>query len=817
MSKTVRKQIFQKLEELCRKNQVISKEKTSADLGVEALADCQNMAVDLGRQIEMVYGEEHQSVHALEDYCEAIYQIAVEKEVRAKKRLACEADKILQDVSHYIEREIPDKLEVVFLPYKASMWDSLESIWLAAREDAACDAYVIPIPYYDKNPDGSFAVEHYEGEDYPDYVPVVRYDAYDFEVRKPDIVFIHNPYDQCNHVTSVHPFFYTKNINKFTERLVYVPYFVLNEETESEDLETEEIKKFCLTPGVFHSKKVIVQSERMRKKYIEILIEASGKGEATRKYWENKILGMGSPKEDRLYHICEKNVIIPDEWEKILKEDGGKKKKIIFYNTSVIAFLENGADMLKKIEQVFKLFQSKRHDVVLIWRPHPLLESSIASMRPELLNSYKKLREKYKKDGWGIYDDTADMNTAIALSDGYYGDMSSVAYLYTKVAKPVLIQNSHQVKWVFAGCVLVNQEIYFCLSGYNMLLKYDLCKGTVNTVAKLWEKEEKISSIAMMESDGENIYMLEMTGERVLRYSLVTHQCEKVIIACNQDRYNNFAAITKYGKSVYIFPRLESYIVKIENGKNVVRMAQALYHDLNQMNYEAPYFSYGIQRKNEMWLVGEQGRIIVCYQLNSDQYTIYDCPKIEEGCIHAIFFEESIYILSVTGKVYKWQKEQQEITQIIDLKADVGQYARLVVLKNKIVILPQTGEDILIYNLHEKSVSTYEQYPDDFKYQILEGGTKYSDYCENDQYVYFAMQSANYLLMINKQTEKIEWKKMKLDESMAERYMEGNGIREEGMIQIRDYLNWIIEKYNKDSCEKQDFGVGKSIWEEVGR
>ena len=32
--------------------------------------------------------------------------------------------------------------EVVFLPYKASMWDSLESVWKAAEEDPDCVAYV---------------------------------------------------------------------------------------------------------------------------------------------------------------------------------------------------------------------------------------------------------------------------------------------------------------------------------------------------------------------------------------------------------------------------------------------------------------------------------------------------------------------------------------------------------------------------------------------------------------------------------------------------------------------------------------------------
>lgn len=107
------------------------------------------------------------------------------------------------------------------------MWDSLESVWMAAKADENCDAYVIPIPYYNKNPDGSFREMYYEGDQYPDYVPIVRYDNYDFAIHKPDIIYIHNPYDQYNYVTSIHPFFFSENLKRFTQNLIYIPYFIL--------------------------------------------------------------------------------------------------------------------------------------------------------------------------------------------------------------------------------------------------------------------------------------------------------------------------------------------------------------------------------------------------------------------------------------------------------------------------------------------------------------------------------------------------------------------------------------------------------------
>lgn len=39
--------------------------------------------------------------------------------------------------------------KVAFMPYKASMWDSLESIWMAADKDERCETLVVPITYYE--------------------------------------------------------------------------------------------------------------------------------------------------------------------------------------------------------------------------------------------------------------------------------------------------------------------------------------------------------------------------------------------------------------------------------------------------------------------------------------------------------------------------------------------------------------------------------------------------------------------------------------------------------------------------------------------
>ena len=88
-----------------------------------------------------------------------------------------------------------------------------------------------------------------------------------------------------------------------------------------------------------------------------------------------------------------------------------------------------------------KTFYENRDDVALLWRPHPLIKATIESMRPELWDEYKKIVDKYIAEGWGIYDDTPDLDRAIALSDAYYGDPSSVVQLCQNAGMPAMIQN----------------------------------------------------------------------------------------------------------------------------------------------------------------------------------------------------------------------------------------------------------------------------------------------------------------------------------------------------------------------------------------
>lgn len=404
------------------------------------LTDCQEAAISVGNSIEQSEGEGTEAVRYLEEYCEALYLIST-----GNKDAASNLDNCIRECVSRVS-DFKETREVVFLPYKASMWDSLEAVYLKEKEDPDCTALVVPIPYYDKNPDGSFKERHYEINEYPENIEVIPFDRYDFENRHPDEIYIHNPYDEWNLITSVEPYFYTPNLKKMTDKLVYIPYFVLADVTDPDNEDyLKGIEHFVTVPGVVNSDEVRVQSKEMARAYINILVrmfrEAGNKERANRNYWEKRIIGAGSPKFDKILEAVKKEYELPEEWEKLTKKPDGSKKKIILYNTSVGALLKEDEKMTDKIRRALEIFYENRDSVVLWWRPHPLIRATIESMRPKLWEDYSSIVEDYKKAGWGIYDDTPDMDRALAMADAYYGDHSSLVQLCQKIEMPIMIQN----------------------------------------------------------------------------------------------------------------------------------------------------------------------------------------------------------------------------------------------------------------------------------------------------------------------------------------------------------------------------------------
>lgn len=392
---------------------------------LDILTQCQELAILIGNELEKREEMGKPIVKLLEIYCEMIYQQSLLEPGHATYNKYCkDVRKLLFKVHDGIKYTLPnDKKEIVFLPYKASMWDSLESIWLAAIKDENYDVYVVPIPYFEKNSDGSFGQMHYEGNDYPEYVPITSWQEFSIPEHKPDIIYIHNPYDNCNHVTSIDPEFYAKELKKYTNNLIYVPYFLFPGRF-SEHL--------VALPAIFHADKIFVQNDYIRNGYLSVLEKYLSI--LDKEIREKRVVVAGSPKTDKIinYKISESELEL--EWKN--KING---KKVVFFNTNVSLILHNNERFIDNLQRISKIFEKYSNEYVVLWREHPLTAETLKSMRPQISAGYTLFKEEFEKRDWVIIDKNKDAYKAMTVSDCYFGAGGSLITIYSITGKPIMI------------------------------------------------------------------------------------------------------------------------------------------------------------------------------------------------------------------------------------------------------------------------------------------------------------------------------------------------------------------------------------------
>ena len=368
MEKSIKERMLQLLTTLQEAHQEIEhvlSEKEYEAVG-NLLEDCQNGAILIGNTIERFEEKQEHIIGILEEYCETLFRINMALEGQGLldgSKVKSELDQYIQDVSSRI-KDIK-VLKIVFFPYKASMWTSLESIWRAAEKDRECEVKVVVIPYYTLDEAGNEDEFKYEAELFPEDVPIVHYREYSVEQELPDMVFIHNPYDGRNNVTRIPKEYYSYRLKLFTKQLIYSPYCLQGYYSPKDG------NFLCLTNGAHIADKVLLQSERLRQIYIDHRIN------------EEKLLALGSPKVDSIVDGMRKPAQYPAGWSEKLAG-----RKVFLLNTHLFYFII-GDDYQKGHpgssnyaqryhEQIFQYLLGKE-GCALIWRPHPLLKAALKS------------------------------------------------------------------------------------------------------------------------------------------------------------------------------------------------------------------------------------------------------------------------------------------------------------------------------------------------------------------------------------------------------------------------------------------------------
>lgn len=384
-----------------------------------ALANCMKaievVADSIEGELDSKFDTVFDDLQVVHDTLQLIYQQRVALNLDITQKLQLMVVSIRDDLN----QAIPVKLNIAFMPYKVTMWDSLASIYEAAKKDPACVAKVIPIPYYQLTKER--AIPTYEGKLFPQDVPVTSYQDYNLAKEEPDIIFIHNAYDQFNTITRVDERFFTSNLKRYTDMLVYVPYHITN---------------FI---RLNNNKQYIAYSISTMANIDKIVLAGQFVKDAAIKYGipEEKIIVAGSPKMDAVYQFAKRAKTIPEKWS-----DQLQNKFVFGLDINCMDLINNPFGEFALIEQVFDAARMLPNCAV-IWRPHPLTRTAIVHYIPQMLTKYDRLVAEIKEHSVRypniVFDDGSEYLTFFNATDAFISNPGSLMTLYTITEKPMIM------------------------------------------------------------------------------------------------------------------------------------------------------------------------------------------------------------------------------------------------------------------------------------------------------------------------------------------------------------------------------------------
>ena len=346
-----------------------------------------------------------------------------------------ETNRLISEIKTFISKNIVYK--VVFMPYKASIWDSLESIWMAADKDERCEALVVPITYYELDNNQNPIKKVNERNLFPKYVNAVNDEEYDLENDLPDIIYIHNPNDDHNLITRVDTRYYSWNLKKYCEKLVYVPYYKWVDGVSSTSFKS----------AMYYADYTVQSSDDAVKRYVDASPEYANilgmDAASVRKIMEKKLINLGSPEVDKVVSLSKDNVPMPDDWKgKVIKS-----RVNVLYNTTLDEIFKSKT--FDKVKETLEFFKNNRDKSFVIWRPHPLMRQSLVSMLPDLVDEYDEIMSEFINGNYGVLDTNESMYYAIFWSDICYGcKTSGLTELYKYTGKMVLEDDPKLTKFV---------------------------------------------------------------------------------------------------------------------------------------------------------------------------------------------------------------------------------------------------------------------------------------------------------------------------------------------------------------------------------
>lgn len=363
----------------------------------------------------------------------------------------------------------------------------------------------------------------------------------------------------------------------------------------------------------------------------------------------------------------------------------------------------------------------------------------------------------------------------------------------------------------FRDCIYSKNSLYFFSSEDSFPMKKNLVTGEIKVLPLHFEGNWKEGDLDLEISIGRNLYALEREGEYLIKYDLDTYDVSHYEIDCSYRLDGNFAYLGALNDSIFIFTREAGKLVVFDTCKKIEK--SVMYPSERNDIYIC-----GCRMENRFFIFPQNGNRVLEYDVCENIWRVHRIQENLKKCMHVTINEDKIYILLADGTVFEWNVKREEWRRVeydLQIYSDQNAASRICCIKDQIIILPSTGEDIIMFGLNDRKVHVYHDYPKDFMYdEKKKNWNKYYGYCETQEYYYFANRVSNYMLAIDKEKMKLDWIKSEVSTEQKFTWLMNRG----DILWEREKMLELFVKYNKKEKKIHNGELcGRKIWENIAK
>ena len=367
---------------------------------------------------------------------------------------------------------------------------------------------------------------------------------------------------------------------------------------------------------------------------------------------------------------------------------------------------------------------------------------------------------------------------------------------------------NRKLEWLCYEFMYDSAQIFFFDSNNNVYAKKNLMDGNckVESTLELDDKaDRRFSAIARY---NDNILFAPGTESYLLVYNEVEKTTRKILldeekITSNENRYK-FGRIIVWNKKVFLFPHCAIAIVIIDLETSEVEYFEEWYKKSKIKYGEWVFKNIGCQIKEKYYLPFFKENKILCFNMDSNQWEIYEIPNCEDGFWCMEYDGENIWLAAMEKNyLYKWDMCTDNVEKIeLDptIYEEMGGSSQIISKGEYILLCPFRGNEICIFNKISKSIIRKIQLP------VYNNLFRY--------FSYIIIVDENYLLGFADEVKKLL--KISIDTGKIEEY--DNYYSEEGEYNILNtrYKQMILEKkYEENSLIDLNFFIKKINMEDV--